>query len=220
MRQSATSGASELDPISLQAILDLFERERFQSAHLEIGTAAGGTLKSMLKWYSNKGDIPEFHVVDPMTYFPNQLKIVKENIEKADLSLEGVFFHVGTSKEKYHLASEVVTSFDFILIDGSHKAHHVVWDLLWLSKLAIGGVVVFDDYQSGFNGVDLVVDRFLARRNDFKVIDQKGRALFVKRVGLSKRAMVSWKDIVLAKIMTPVFQIKASGRKRLHRFFS
>ena len=220
MRQSATTGDSELDPISLQAILDLFERERFRGAHLEIGTAAGGTLKSMLQWYSNKGDVPDFHVVDPMTYFPNQLNIVKKNIEKADLSLEGVSFHVGTSKERYHLDSAAVTSFDFILIDGSHKAHHVVWDLLWLSKLAIGGVVVFDDYQAGFNGVDFVVDRFLARRHDFKVIDQKGRALFVKRVGLSGRFMVSWQDLVLAKIMTPLFQIKVSSQKRLRRFFS
>lgn len=220
MRQSAITGESELDQISLQAILDLFERKRFRGAHLEIGTAAGGTLKSMLQWYSDKGKTPEFHVVDPMTYFPDQLNIVKANIERADLSLANVFFHVGNSREQYELASSMVTTYDFVLIDGSHKAHHIVWDLQWLSKLAIGGVVVFDDYHAGFDGVDLVVDRFLLSRNDFEVFDQKGRALFVKRVGLSNRSMVCRSDVMIAEIMAPLFQLKVSIRKRLRRFLS
>ena len=51
--------------------------------HLEIGTAAGGTLRELMAVYPASKRSP-FVVVDPLTFFLDQRKVIERN-----LSLEG-----------------------------------------------------------------------------------------------------------------------------------
>ena len=84
MRASATTLASEVPENELAALKAQLKRRRLKGSHLEIGTAAGGTLKELMRCYPNTAR-PRFVVVDPMRYFPDQLAIVRRNLASAGL---------------------------------------------------------------------------------------------------------------------------------------
>ena len=64
MRDCATTLASEVTEKELKALTVLLEKSGFHGRHLEIGTAAGGTLKAMMAVYEDT-ERPDFVVVDP-----------------------------------------------------------------------------------------------------------------------------------------------------------
>ena len=66
MRACATTLAPEVTEKELNALTGLLETSGLDAPHLEIGTAAGGTLKAMMGVYED-GVRPAFVVVDPMT---------------------------------------------------------------------------------------------------------------------------------------------------------
>ena len=54
---------------------------------LEIGTAAGGTLKE-IQTVDSVNLTAKFFVLDPFTYFPNQLEKVHQNLSNSKIDLE------------------------------------------------------------------------------------------------------------------------------------
>ena len=82
MRECATELGPEITERELNSLLDALEVAQLSDAHLEIGTAAGGTLCRLIQFYKEKGTGPAFMVVDPMQYFPNQFEIVGRNLKE------------------------------------------------------------------------------------------------------------------------------------------
>jgi len=153
-----------------QAFLhNLVHAENLPGAHLEVGTAAGGTLCRMMKSFGDESR-PKFVVVDRMTYFPDQQQAVVRNLKQHGLSPRQVDFRTTTSSEAFRQADRRHESFDFMLIDASHKILAVMADLRWTRLLNVGGVVCFHDYSDRFPGVKLAVDRFLKHHTNYEPI--------------------------------------------------
>src|ERR1700687_1759576 len=96
MRASAITLEPEIPKNELARLVALLHAERLKGAHLEIGTAAGGTLRELMRAYPDETR-PRFVVVDPMTYFPDQLAKVRRNLKDAGLDPERVDFRVAKS---------------------------------------------------------------------------------------------------------------------------
>ena len=79
MRASATTLAAETTGAERSALLDVLRQARLTGQHLEIGTAAGGTLKELMAIYP-EAKRPPFVVVDPLVYFPDQRRAVERNL--------------------------------------------------------------------------------------------------------------------------------------------
>ena len=80
MRECATELGPEITERELNSLLDALEVAQLSDTHLEIGTAAGGTLCRLIQFYKEKGAGPAFMVVDPMQYFNNQFAIIRKNM--------------------------------------------------------------------------------------------------------------------------------------------
>ena len=70
---------SECTEAEIAALVGAMRERGLSGAHLEIGTAAGGTLKRMMLAYPAT-ERPKFLVVDPLAYFPNQREAVEANL--------------------------------------------------------------------------------------------------------------------------------------------
>ena len=169
MRTCATTWEAEMSPAEQQFLRDLLTRERLAGTHLEIGTAAGGILCHLMRCYDDSAR-PKFAVVDPMTYFDDQVQIVRGNLEKHGLSTDDVDFRTMTSRQAFDDASRRGETYDFILIDASHRVVSVMADLRWTRLLSAEGIVCLHDYQAKFPGVQMSVDRFLTRNSNYEVI--------------------------------------------------
>jgi len=216
MRPSATTQASEVPDHELAALLALIKRRPLKGAHLEIGTAAGGTLKELMRCYSD-AERPPFVVVDPMQYFPDQMAIVRKNLAGAGLDPDKVDFRVGMSWPAFQQAARTGERFSFIFVDGSHKIHHVTDDLAWTRLLEPGGVICFHDYNHDFPGVMLAVDRFLARYRNYRAVERVGSLLIVEKTAASTAGEIGAWDRLRARIINVSHQLQASARKRRRR---
>ena len=88
MRDCATTLDSELSSNELANLIDILVHKKLKGIHLEIGTAAGGTLCKLMSSYRDKlHSCPKFIVVDPLKYFPNQYEKVMENLSNHHLCL-------------------------------------------------------------------------------------------------------------------------------------
>jgi predicted O-methyltransferase YrrM len=216
VRASATTLAAEVSDNELAALKTLLETRRLKGPHLEIGTAAGGTLKELMRCYSDTAR-PSFVVVDPMRYFPNQPAIVRKNLVSAGLDPDWVDFRVGMSWAEFQRAERAGEHFSFIFVDGSHKIHHVTEDLAWVRLLSPGGIVCFHDYNRNFPGVVLPVDRFLARYRNYRAVEQVESLLIVEKIAASASREISAWDRLRARIINISHQLQASRRKRAQR---
>src|SRR6202521_5341210 len=142
MRASATTLEPEISNNELARLVALLRAERFRGAHLEIGTAAGGTLRELMRVYPDETR-PRFVVVDPMTYFPDQLAKVRRNLKDAGLDPDRVDFRVTKSWPALHEARHAGEMFSFIFVDGAHKMRYVTEDIAWAELLEPGGIVCF-----------------------------------------------------------------------------
>lgn len=213
MRASATTLAAEVSDHELAALKAQLARRRLAGPHLEIGTAAGGTLKELMRGYSN-AERPRFVVVDPMRYFPDQLAIVRKNLAGAGLDPDRVDFRVSMSWPAFQRAERAGERFSFIFVDGSHKIHHVTEDLAWTRLLEPGGIVCFHDYNRNFPGVVLAVDRFLARYRNYRAVEQVESLLIVEKTAAGTAKEIGAWDRLHAKIVNIFHQLQASARKR------
>lgn len=216
MRASATTLAAEVSERELAVLKALLKRRRLAGPHLEIGTAAGGTLKELMHCYPDAAR-PRFVVVDPMRYFSDQFEIVRKNLAGAGIDPDQVDFRVGLSWPEFQRAERAGERFAFIFVDGSHKIHHVTEDLAWTRLLSPGGVVCFHDYNRNFPGVVLAVDRFLACYRNYRVVEQVESLLIVEKTAASiAREIGAW-DRLRARIINIFHQLQASARKRKRR---
>jgi predicted O-methyltransferase YrrM len=175
----------------------LIASEGLPGPHLEIGTAAGVTLAQMIRARPTPHD-PPFVVVDNMGYFPDQLAVVRANLERHGVDPESVEFRIGDSGEIFAAAARAGDSFDFIVIDASHRIHKVTADLRWTRLLRPGGVVCLHDYGPGFPGVMRSVDRFLSRYPNYERLEEVGGLLVLRKRAPSRRSEISLTDRVWA----------------------
>lgn len=214
VRSTAHTLAPEMAPEELEALTGLLRRHQFTGRHLEIGTAAGGTLCTMMRCYP-EGRPPAFTVVDPMGYFPNQLEAVRSNLQRNGLDPDAVRFEVATSDAAFRRAREEKATFDFMLIDGAHKIRYVTQDLRWLDLLDVGGRACFHDYAPRCPGVVMALDRFLARNPGFRREGLAGSLLILERTTAHSGPGIGGWDQARAAMLSPWLQFRHSLSKRI-----
>jgi len=180
MRKCALTGSPEIDEAALNRIISYLKERSFSGTHLEIGTAAGGTLKRMMLAYDAHRR-PKFMVIDPMTYFPDQFETVKSNLLEAGIDPQEIIFHVTKSSIAFKDILRSGEKFDFIFIDGAHKIKQVWQDLRFNNMLNTGGILCVDDYVD-VPQVQIPVDRFLTKNLGYKKIALENRTLFIEKV--------------------------------------
>lgn len=215
MRPFARTLTPELTNEELAALLGVIRKRRFGGKHLEIGTAAGGTLCSMMKVFEDH-ERPPFVVVDPMTYFHNQLNTVKENLQNNGVTAAGIDFRVMKSDQAFIEASQRNESFDFIFIDGAHKIHYVTDDLRWTRLLNNEGIVCLHDYTS-VRGVTLAVDRFLRKNPQYVRVECVDTLLVLLKTRASLKPEISFGDRVWASFFAPLLRLEVFTKKALRR---
>ena len=213
-RSSATTLKPEMTDEELSGLKGWIQEANLEGMHLEIGTAAGGTLCFMMNCYDVR-ERPRFAVVDTMSYFPDQFDIVKRNLVDNSLDPESIDYRIMTSNEAFFLAEKSGERFDFILIDASHKIRYVMADLRWTRLLNIGGLVCLHDYTEKFKGVRWAVDRFLRRNPHFSRAGQAGSLLCVRKDDHTACPEITFLDRVWGFLWSPFLQLESSLRKRL-----
>ena len=99
-RNCAATLEPEMSGVELAALEKWIASASLKGKHLEVGTAAGGTLCHLMKQYGGD-DRPPFAVVDTMVYFSDQLKVVQANLTANVLHPEDVDFRIMSSAEAY-----------------------------------------------------------------------------------------------------------------------
>jgi predicted O-methyltransferase YrrM len=214
MRRSASTLESETTAAELSTLLSTVRDAHLSGPHLEIGTAAGGTLKELMKIYPD-ATRPPFVVVDPLTYFPDQRQIVERNLTTHGLDPKRVDFRVGFSWPALQDALARKERFSFVFIDGNHKAKYVMQDLAWLRMLEPGGLVALHDYHPKFRGVIWAVERFLRRHPGYEKIAHVDSMVILRKNAPSDGTEVSAWDIALGGIMNVLLRFRASIEKRI-----
>jgi predicted O-methyltransferase YrrM len=216
VRASATTLAAEVSDNELAALKALLKTRRLKGPHLEIGTAAGGTLKELMRCYAD-AERPRFVVVDPMQYFFDQLAAIQRNLASAGFDPDQVDFRVDMSWPAFRQASRAGERFSFIFVDASHQIHHVTEDLAWTRLLEPGGIICFHDYNRNFPGVMLAVDRFLARYRNYRAVEHVDSLLIVEKTAASSSKEISVWERLRARIINVLHKTRASARKRMRR---
>ena len=213
-RNSATSLASELGPDELVFLVNLVRNSGLKGLHLEIGTAAGGTLCAMMKCFV-PGERPRFVVVDPMAYFAGQLEVVKRNLRQHDLDPSEVDIRISRSSDAFQRAEAAGETFDLVFIDGAHKIRFVTQDLRWARLVNVGGIICVHDYNLNQRGVMLAVDRFLRKHPNYHREALIGTLLVLRKQAASRSKEITRADGLWALALSPWLQLKKSLAKRL-----
>lgn len=215
MRQSALDLSSELSPGELAALTGLLKSAGLKGTHLEIGTAAGGTLKELMLCYAPPR--PRFVVVDPFTYFPDQQAAVEKNLRAAGIDPSEVDFRRSLSGPALTAASDANERYDFIFIDANHEARHVIRDLRWARLLSPGGYLCLHDYGPSTKGVVWATDLFLRRNANYRRVGVHGRLAIIQKTRAGQGEEVSAFDITVGDMLSQLHRLSRSMRKRLAR---
>jgi len=211
-RHCATELTSEMTGRERDALCAIIRDRALSGKHLEIGTAAGGTLREMMRAAVHR---PPFVVIDPMTYFPNQRETVERNLTSAGIPIAQVEIRVSRSWDALHRARAAGEKYDFVLIDGTHKFRYVIQDLHWSGLVNVGGIIALHDYTPQIRAVQAAADHFLSRNRNYRRLQLDDSLLLVEKTAPDEaggvRLMPNW----LATIMHPLFQFENSVRKRL-----
>jgi predicted O-methyltransferase YrrM len=216
VRTSATTLASEMSDVELAALVEFARGANRGARFLEIGTAAGGTLCQMMAAFTD-ATRPRFVVIDPMTYFPNQVEIVKRNLREHGLPPDAPELRVGTSADAFPVAAAAGEEYDFMLIDGAHKIRYVTQDLRWTRLLRPGGIVCLHDYNDIHKGVKWPADRLLARHPNYRRERLAGSLLVLRKESPSAAPEIGFGDLLWANLLSPVLQLELSLSKRLRK---
>ena len=218
MRECATTLDSELTGNELAHLIDILVHKKLKGIHLEIGTAAGGTLcKLMCSYREELHFCPEFMVVDPLKYFPNQYEKVLENLYIHNLASSSVEFVRSSSNDAFFAFSQTPRPLDFILIDGNHKANYVMKDLRWAKYLNVGGILCMHDYGMLQKGVKLTTDRFLGANPNYKILKKVDKLLIIEKIAQSHTEEVRFLDICYSSILSLKLQFEKSLHKRIRK---
>ena len=216
MRRCAITLESEISDLERNALLDVLKEFTLKCTHLEIGTAAGGTLCEIYDFYkSTDREIPNFWVVDPMKYFPNQIDIVNDNLISHGVDLLKVRFLRSISSVAINEAFIENPEFDFIFIDGSHKRKYVTQDLIWTRFLKKGGILCAHDYSPKFPGVYKSIDLFLKKYKNYKLISVTETLAIIKKEDTTKKSEITNMMILASMIDGIIQQIRSSIHKRV-----
>jgi predicted O-methyltransferase YrrM len=212
MPRCATTLEAEMTAAEHALLLKTLRELGRTGRHLEIGTAAGGTLCAMLGAFPDDRR-PPFAVVDPMTYFPQQLDKVGQNLRDHGFDPATIDFRVASSRAAFADAAARRDEFDFILIDGCHKIRSVMTDLKWTRLLAVGGVVCFHDVTPKHRGVWLAVHRFLSRHPNYQRIAQADSLLAVRKAAASAAPEITAADEWYARAWYLPLQIERKWQR-------
>jgi hypothetical protein len=201
----------------LDLLLNVISKYNGKKAHVEIGTAAGGTLWRMMNCFGRKNH-PPFLVVDPMGYFLNQLETVRNNLTANNANLEKVEFRQIPSSEALIQARKSDEKFSFILIDGRHKIRYVMEDLMWGELIEAGGLLCLHDYTEAFPGVMKSVNWFIKNNPHYTVEAQAGSLLVLRKDKESDSPEVGTFGIFYAWCWAPYLQILPSILKRVNKY--
>ena len=216
MRRSAITLESEISDKEREALWEVLKDLSLKDVHLEIGTAAGGTLHEIYNFYKSSGrDIPNFWVVDPMKYFPNQYDVVRENLTKNCVNISKVRFLQNISSTAIKVAFTEKPTFDFILIDGSHKRKYVTQDLMWSRFLNKGGILCAHDYSLKFPGVCKSIDLFLKKYDNYKLITLTESLIIIRKEELTRKSEISPLMLLSSAIEGFIQQVLSSIHKRI-----
>lgn len=213
-RPSATTLESECTAEERGLLMETLKNSAFSGAHLEIGTAAGGTLKEMMGQYDPHAR-PAFFVIDPLTYYPDQENIITRNLTSAGIDPQSVTFWKGVTQDFIGPARATGQMFDFVFIDGDHRHYYVTVDLQWADCVPAGGVIALHDHGTAFPGVGWAIDTFLAHNPDFKMEARAGTLTILRRVTVTKTPAVSAANLRHARRVHLMFRWKRSLKKRL-----
>jgi len=218
---SAHTLASELTADELTALRQSIvsvQARGLRGEHIEIGTAAGGTLVQMLKTHAG-GPLRPYWVVDTMTYFHDQLATVKRNLTNHGLDPEAIRFFTMMSGRAFLEARRQRPNAAFLFIDADHELHGVTRDLQWTCFLQPQGILCMHDYVAGdtLNGVTLAADRFLARNRHFEKLGLTGSLLILRKNQAIARLEVSRFEVYRAEVLRQWVKLKRSGWKRWQR---
>ncbi len=212
MRECATTLKPEMSANEHALLTSVLKQPVRKGQHLEIGTAAGGTLCAMLQAF-RATERPRFVVVDPMAYFPHQLDAVVRNLREHQLDPYSIDFRVSDSRTAFQQAAARRESFDFILVDGCHKILSVIEDLKWLRLLNAGGAVCFHDFTPKHRGVWLAVNRLLSGWKNYEVIGQADSLLAVRKSAESTRPEMTAADLWYARAWYVPLQVERKWHK-------
>lgn len=221
MRACQWTLAPEMDREESDLLARLVGQSHLSGAHLEIGTGAGGTLCRMLGALP-EGERPKFVVVDPMGYFPDQLRTIRRNLELRGLQGEVVDIRPVRSATAFAAARRAGESFDFILIDGRHTFLDVTRDLRWVSLLNVRGIVCLHDVAERFPAVSGTLERFLQRRQgDYELIASAGSLVALRKLRHAEYAdPIGWARAALADVLSASGRTcRRAVRKLKKRFF-
>ncbi len=216
MRICAQTLQSELNPAELEFLTRLLKQEDLKGKHLEIGTAAGGTLCQMICAYPENAH-PLFSVVDTMTYFSHQKEVVNANLRKHGIEPESIDFRVQTSQKAYEQASKKGERFSLIFLDAGHKFRNVMEDLRFGGLLELNGLLCVHDYNSRFPGVTQATNRFLKRNPHYEIVGVEQSLLVLKKRRESKQIEVSRFDLYYATVVSFIQQLQNSLLKRVEK---
>ncbi|RTL62111.1 MAG: class I SAM-dependent methyltransferase [Pseudonocardiaceae bacterium] len=204
---------SELAPDEMRFLLSCLHERPLAGKHLEIGTAAGGTLKSLMLSYPVDRR-PFFASVDTMTYYDDQYEVIRRNLIDGGLDPDAVEFQKMRSADALRLAKTKDERFSFIFIDASHKISHVTEDIGWAKLLLPGGLICFHDYSAMHPGVVSAVDRFRKRCPEYAPIGQKGSLIIFRKLRNAVFKEVDAFDRIRAHVLAFIWQTTGSLRKR------
>lgn len=214
-RKSATTLESECRPAELALLRETLTSHRLTDRHLEIGTAAGGTLKELMLAYADPTTRPEFVVIDPMTYFADQKEKVRTNLQSAGIDPDTVTFLEGTTQDFLKQERASGKRFDFIFVDGDHRAAPVMADIQWADMLNTGGFICFHDRSAKFPGVAWSIAHFLHANPNFQETACANSLVVVQKTAEGKAPVVTKRDLIAARLTQDKLRLKRSLRKRL-----
>ncbi|MEM9319604.1 MAG: class I SAM-dependent methyltransferase [Pseudomonadota bacterium] len=219
-RMSATTLQSECHGDEVALLRRILVGHDLPGRHLEIGTAAGGTLKELMLTYPDAATRPDFVVIDPMTYFDDQLSKVRHNLAASGIDPDAVTFWTGTSED--FLAAERRSGgvFDFIFVDGDHRAAPVMVDMQWADMLRDGGFICFHDRSESFPGVGWSIAHFLRQNPNFHEFDSARTLVVLRKTGEGRRPVVTRADLKAARLEQHRLRLRRSLRKRLPFLFA
>ena len=216
IRESALTLESEMSDDEVSSIRNVIYDSKLNGIHVEIGTAAGGTLCEILKCYQNelKVEPPQFIIIDPLTYFDDQYEKICLNLKNNGLSQNNITFEKNKSSVAFRNLSVHAGEIDFILIDGNHKINHFVGDLRFSRYLRAGGLLLIHDYSIDFKGIRSATNIFLNRYRNYEVLSHVDCLLILRKKSISTSLEISFLDLLSAWFCNFWAQVLKSIRKR------
>lgn len=220
-RESAITLKSEMTDAEVYSIKNAIKDSKLTGLHIEIGTAAGGTLCEILKCYQNELKVvpPQFVIIDPLTYFDDQYEKICLNLKNNGLSQNNITFEKNKSSIAFRNLSAHAGEIDFILIDGNHKINHFVGDLRFSRYLKAGGLLLIHDYSNGFKGIHSATNNFLNKYRNYEVLSHVDSLIVLRKKTETNIREVSKMDLLTSKLVNIYQQISKSIHKRIFSNF-